>query len=310
MFRPFAWDPELDDYRLDDLDLETSRDDYKIEVVRSDERIVRSASSINRYNTTKASSFRKDGHVYYRLRHGDEYKIRMMNNTGEHVNAMIKIDSDTMGKWRIAPYQSVTIERPAHNSRKFTFVKEASDAAREGGVRQGSESSANGLVEVTFIPMVDKRPDSMRFTGFPLTNSLGAKSFGGDIREQSVWRSSANSDNSANSAMMNSRGLESQYAMNSVTESDTFGEESARMSDRKSKSTYESGATVLGEDSIQQFGRASRYFVESKDRKVIKRVRIVIDNRGKYASLRDRDDGHDEGRYDDPVPPKAPSYIN
>ena len=75
MFRPFAWDLELDDYRLD---LEPKIDSYQIEIVKSDERIVRGANSIRRYSTTEASSFRKNGHTYFRLKHGDEYQIKMI----------------------------------------------------------------------------------------------------------------------------------------------------------------------------------------------------------------------------------------
>ena len=285
MFRPFSWSPDLGEgHCIHDLDLEPSRDNFKVEIVKADERIVRGASAVSRYSTSEVSSFRKDGHTYYRLRHGDEYQVRMTNNTSEHVNAMLKIDSDTMGKWRLKPYQTVMIERPAHNSRKFVFVKEVSDEAREGGVRQGAKSGANGLVEVTFIPMIDRRPDSMKQKAYPLTNS-------NSMNNQSFSYSNSNSN-----AMMNSRGLGAEYAKNSVTESDSFG--------LQKQTTYESGATVLGDDSSQKFGQASRYFVEDKSRKIVKRVRLVIDNRGKYASIRDKDDGYDEGRYDDPVPPK------
>jgi len=286
MFRPFAGDAELDDYHLD---MEPRIDDYQIEIVKSDEQVVRGVSAIRR--KTEASSFKRNGHTYYRLKHNDEYQVRMYNNTSEYVNALLKIDSDTMGKWRIAPYSSVMIERPSHNSRKFTFVEEASDEAREGGVRQGSKSGSNGLVEVTFIPMIDRRPDSERWD-MPMTNTLSLKS-------------SINSNSSSNTRMAytNSRGLEAQYAMNSITESNSFNSDAD-----STNQSYAAGATVLGEDSSQKFGRASRYFVESRDktRRVTKRVRIVIDNRSRYASIRDRDDETHESGYSDPVPPKAP----
>ena len=128
--------------------------EYKIEILKK---------VIQKYiyspeKKTRASSFTKDGHLYHRLKHGDEYTVRLTNNTNQYVNALLKIDSDTMGKWRISPRSSINVERPVHNSRKFVFVEENSSEAREGGVRQGSASQSNGLVEVTFIPLVDERP--------------------------------------------------------------------------------------------------------------------------------------------------------
>lgn len=284
MFRPFDLTEDFSDHHLADLDHPTSRDDYKIEIIKSDDRTVRGASSIIHYNTSEASSFRKDGYIYYRLRHGDEYKVRMINNTRDYVNALLKIDSDTMGKWRVSPYSSVTVERPVHNSRKFVFVREASDEAREGGVRQGSQSDSNGLVEVTFIPMIDKRPDSQVWN-VPLMNSSNVRSvrYGG-VQNYSV----------------NSRGLQEQRAMDTISESNSNKPLSAN--------NYQSGATILGEDSDQTFLEASRYFVEDKEMKVVKRIRIVIDNRSKYASIRDRDDGYTGGHRDDPVPPRIQTF--
>lgn len=94
--------------------------------------------------------FVNNGHTYYSLHHGSEYKVKMTNNTNKKVNAMLRIDGVRMGKWRIDPYSDIIIERPANNQRKFTFVEENSWEASSGNVLRGNNE--NGLVEVTFIP--------------------------------------------------------------------------------------------------------------------------------------------------------------
>ncbi len=101
-------------------------------------------------NISVANHFVENDHKYYSLHHGSEYKVKMTNNTGNRVNALLKIDGVRMGKWRVDPYSDVIIERPADNQRKFTFVKENSWEASSGNVIRGSDD--NGLIEVTFVP--------------------------------------------------------------------------------------------------------------------------------------------------------------
>jgi hypothetical protein len=292
MFRPFRTiDIQNDDILNRCATSKMSADNYKIEVVKkSNSDIELSKFSSIRPQPVSASTFRKNGHAYYRLRHGDGYAIKMFNETNQHVNALLKIDSDTMGKWRIRPYSSIIIERPTHNPRKFTFVKEFSSEALEGGVRQGKNSGANGLVEVTFIPMIDKRP---------------ARHLNYDDQDSSREFSLGSKPISfTNNPMTNSRDLEAHYSMDSNTESNSMSRQS-----QSNKVQYESGATILGEDSEQKFGKASIEFIEDLEGKIIKRLRIVVDNRSQFASIRDRDDGYDDREFDDPVPPKY-NYMN
>lgn len=245
-----------------------NRDEYEIEIMKK----TRENSDMYRSKFVEFSSFTSNGHTYYRLKHKDEYAIKMTNNTCEHVNALLKIDSDTMGKWRISPYSSVEVDRPVHNSRRFVFVEESSDEAREGSVRQGINSGANGLVEVTFIPMIDMRP-----------------SYSNAVEDDS--------DSLGINVQTNHRRLESQYAMDTTTQSMSANFSSSNSSD------YGAGATVLGDDSKQKFGNASKHFDEDRSRQVIRRVRIVVDKRKNFASIRDRDHGR-EVMHQDPIPPK------
>lgn len=255
MFRPFrlgdGWDDNF--YRLQDLD--RSRTEYEVEIFKQN---MDPTSQLYRSDArTEASFFKKNDHTYYRLKHGDEYGVRMINNTDNHVNAVLKIDSNVMGKWRIKPHKSIVIERPVHNYRRFTFVSESSSEALEGGVRQ-LDNEMNGLVEVTFVPLIDKRPDS----DIPYTNKVS-------------YTKSSSKHNS------NSKPTRS---FDSTTNS------------------YESGATFLGNDSKQKFRRdMSRYFVEDRDSKITKRVRIVIDKRTRFTSIRNRDKEYDMS---DLVPPR------
>lgn len=217
------------------------------------------------------SSFQNGSHTYYRLRHGDEYRVKMSNNTADYVNALLKIDSDTMGKWRLNPYSSIVIERPAHNSRKFVFVSEDSDIAKSSGVRQGVDADLNGLIEVIFIPL---RSNCSRLCA----------------RSPMAWSNSASPYSKSDILFdsLNSSNLESQ----------AFDRSNA------AQSTYSAGATVLGGDSDQKFGTALE-MEEDRTRATKKMVRIVIDNRGPYTSIRERDmDSRDE--YDN-IPPKLPN---
>jgi hypothetical protein len=250
MFRPFprrdAWNDNF--YHLPDLD--RSNEEYEIEIIGRDNRVSLNNQVYKKETRTEASSFKKNNHTYYRLKHGDEYGVRMVNNTDNYVNALLKIDSDVMGKWRIKPRKSIIIERPSHNSRKFTFVSESSDEALEGGVRQ-LENIYNGLVEVVFIPLIDNSPDSKWITDMQTNSTNSTNTFENDLISNN--------------------------------------------------SSYESGATVLGRDSNQKFKKdMSRYFVENRQSKMTKRIRIVIDKRTRFSSIVEREEINNS----DLIPPR------
>lgn len=217
----------------------------------------------------EAERFTRDGHVYYSMPRDTEYNVCMHNRSSDRVNAVLTIDGEEMGKWRINAHSEITVERPAHNQRKFTYVKENSWQEVMGGIRQGS--SDNGLIEVRFIPEArvydainfDDIPDpSMRSFNYSSENSLGT-------RAQSYNESLSFSNKSTNDA------------------------------------GFAVGGTVLGDDSSQRFGDASR-IIEDEQRAITKRVRLVVDKgvRKPYASIRSRGTVFDEGIYDDMVPPQ------
>jgi len=187
----------------------------------------------------------KNGHTYYAVPHRSEYRVKMHNNTKYRVNATLVVDGEEMGRWRIEPYTDITIERPSHSQRKFTFVSETSSEAVMGGVDTGN--CMNGLIEVTFVPEIVCNKNvwghMKRTLGVPMTNSAMTR--------------------------------------NCFNESCT-------------SANYSAGATVLGDNSEQNFGTASN-IIEDYSRKVTKRIRLVVDESNKpYCSIKNRDD---------PIPP-------
>jgi hypothetical protein len=224
--------------------------------------------------------FITEGHTYYSLPHNSEYRVRMNNYSGSRVNAAVKIDDESMGVWRIEPYGEIVIERPSHSDRKFVFVREGSWQANMGGVSRGK--SKNGLVEVTFVPEVCPRYGSWNAWNDDIENRsdrdfLSARSATNRMSDESLNMqfASSNSSNSSRKEM----NFSAAHNMN-----------------------FSAGGTVLGNDSDQRFGNADR-IIEDKNRKVVKRVRLVVkDERKQYTSIKNTA-GYD-GVYDDDVPPR------
>lgn len=84
------------------------------------------------------------------LPHGAEYSVLLRNDRPARCDATLSVDGVPMGTFRLAPYGSARLERPAGQARKFTFLREGSAAARAAGVPSGAQ--ANGLITVEFLP--------------------------------------------------------------------------------------------------------------------------------------------------------------
>jgi hypothetical protein len=90
------------------------------------------------------------GDQYVALRHETEYSLRLTNNYSQKADADLMINERHMGKFRVPSHSSVTIERPAGEQRKFTFLKEDSPEAGLAGTVVGA--SQNGTITVIFYP--------------------------------------------------------------------------------------------------------------------------------------------------------------
>lgn len=108
-----------------------------------------------------------NGAHYVPLDDRTEYKLRIHSNKGVRTDATVWIDGNKVGVWRVKPYGSITIERPVNNARKFTFLKEGSQAARQGGIVTGKEE--NGLIKVVFKHEIQEMLYNMEYD----TDSFG-----------------------------------------------------------------------------------------------------------------------------------------
>lgn len=90
-----------------------------------------------------------DGYVI--MKHGDVYTITLRNARPTNCDAEIFIAGKSAGKWRIPPYKSITLERPAHDDGRFTFYQIGTPefSAIGGGY---VSTDLQGLIEVVFTP--------------------------------------------------------------------------------------------------------------------------------------------------------------
>lgn len=172
---------------------------------------------------SSSRNFVRDGADYTSLKHNTEYSLRISNSNSTKCDAHVWIDGEKVGVWRLRPYQTATIERPANLNRKFTFVKENSYQALQGDIKTGKYE--NGLVKVVFKP--EKKYVSNYFYDSPAVVSMNSlESYG----------SNTDGDNTE-------RLKKSTQSMNCYRSA--------------SLGTFSAGATVLGNRSYQEFATVS-----------------------------------------------------
>ena len=182
----------------------------------------------------------KHGSNYVGLENNTEYRIFLGNDRNTEAMAEVHIEGENVGTFFISAHSNITIERPADSARKFLFVSERDYRASQAGVVAGEFS--NGLVRVVFYPKKEQiytvRPASPRLFG------------------QSSIRTPSSP-----------RMLEMSASRNQF---------SPRMSMKAS--SYSAGATILGDESYQTFGRKRRFSDEEIDwnNKTEITVRLVV----------------------------------
>jgi hypothetical protein len=92
----------------------------------------------------------KDGHTYVSLDNFSEYSIVINNNHHTRADVVVSVDGEEIGSWIVHAHTSITLDRPANTSRKFTFVNETSQVAKRTGAIVGHD--LNGVVSVIFKP--------------------------------------------------------------------------------------------------------------------------------------------------------------
>ena len=86
---------------------------------------------------------------YVSLRHGQTYRVRMVNHGTTRCDAKLEIDGAEMGVFRIDPGKQISIERPSGTDGCFTFFEMATPEAHTAGIKSMPQT---GLVRATFIP--------------------------------------------------------------------------------------------------------------------------------------------------------------
>lgn len=82
------------------------------------------------------------------VKHMQQYKLRLSNfNATLSCDASVEIDGRFVGRFRIKPYSSISIERPTNDTGKFTFYRHGTSEAKIAGL-VGRE--IEGIISVTY----------------------------------------------------------------------------------------------------------------------------------------------------------------
>jgi hypothetical protein len=134
---------------------------------------------------------RDSGHV--EIPHGQVYTLRIGNHLGRRCDAEVTVDGKPIGGFRVESFQTITLERPGHDTGRFTFYKAGTSEAQAAGESKVA-SDDRGLVQVVFRP--EKTPPAppprvghvhpMGMSAGPQYQSDEVKTSGGIIRPRSM----------------------------------------------------------------------------------------------------------------------------
>ncbi len=121
-----------------------------------------------------------DAGGYVHMRHSEEYSVRMHNQSGKRIEAELRIDGEHVGTWRLGPYQTAQIERPANVAKKFAFYASNSHEGMTVGAAMVAQQN-RGVVGVTFYPEKQAEPQVYRHPQWTYTaDSNQTLSYGGN----------------------------------------------------------------------------------------------------------------------------------
>jgi hypothetical protein len=86
---------------------------------------------------------------YVELSHCAHYTLNLSNDTAQRCDVEVFIDGGVVGVWRIDARSSIRIERPVHDTGKFTFYRAGTAEARKAGV---VVTDNTGLLRAIFKP--------------------------------------------------------------------------------------------------------------------------------------------------------------
>jgi hypothetical protein len=105
----------------------------------------------------KVTPGREGSSGYVSMSHNSTYTIQLSNFGKLNCDAEIKVDGKQVGTWRIPPKQSITLERPVHDTGRFTFYQFGTPEAEKVGLIRCPDL---GLISVLFKPeKLNRFPD-------------------------------------------------------------------------------------------------------------------------------------------------------
>jgi hypothetical protein len=99
---------------------------------------------------------------------GEKYRIRLKNHTYKDSACSLAIDGKFMGNFFVGKKSHVDIERPAHDSGRFTFYTVNSKEGRQVELEKEVAQDLLGLIEAKFTPIAD--PPTIFSTGLYKTS--------------------------------------------------------------------------------------------------------------------------------------------
>ncbi len=86
---------------------------------------------------------------YIEMYHNTQYTLALTNHKRVRCDAQVEIDGKPVGAWRIPAGQTIRLERPVHDTGRFTFYKMGTPEAAQAQLQYHNKL---GLVQVTFTP--------------------------------------------------------------------------------------------------------------------------------------------------------------
>ncbi len=118
---------------------------------------------------------------YVVLEHNTRYTIKLMNLSYSKVDAEVFIDGNRIGEWRLNGWANCVIERPVHDTGRFTFYRLDSSEAKKIGLKSSSEL---GLIKVIFKPEKTSVWDDGIYSAAPLEMSEGGTGLSGHSEQK------------------------------------------------------------------------------------------------------------------------------
>lgn len=212
-------------------------------------------------------SFKKIGkYNYVSLPNNSPYKIQLVNNRDQRCDATVTIDGVSVGTWRVPPYDSITIERPANINRRFLFFKQDSSLAKKTNLEH--VSPFNGLISVTFKPELKmnypyESDDYNQITGYIAEPTFYEKwNYGFDDSPGKT-----NIDFSAPVYRNSGADVSTQMDMTLNTTDDVY---------KPSNTNYIAGATMLGAGTDQQFNTANKLLKYDGSQTTTISLRLIV----------------------------------